>query len=87
MLACGSSTLPEHVAQVTLPRAQPLLDRYLEQVHTLSGRLDQTLIDAEGTVLEEASGTLEISRPGRFRWTTAAIRTVAGGRRPERLEL
>jgi chaperone LolA len=47
---------------------EPLLDRYLEQVHTLSANFTQTLLDADGAVVEDSSGTLEVSRPGRFRW-------------------
>ena len=60
--------MPDARGEGDIAAREPLLDRYLEQVHTLSADFDQTLIDAEGTVLEESSGTLEISRPGRFRW-------------------
>ena len=68
MLACGLLDVAGARGAGDVAAREPLLDRYLEQVHTLSADFDQTLIDAEGTVLEEASGTLEISRPGRFRW-------------------
>jgi chaperone LolA len=46
----------------------PLLDAYLNEVRTLSADFAQTLTDADGVVLEESSGTLRVSRPGRFRW-------------------
>ncbi len=47
----------------------PLLDRYLTEVSTLSADFTQSLIDADGELVEESSGSLLISRPGRFRWT------------------
>lgn len=50
-------------------RGQRLVDSFLTDVKTLQADFEQTLIDAHGKVLEESSGTLEISRPGRFRWT------------------
>lgn len=46
----------------------PVLDTWLDRVETLSADFKQTLIDADGAVIEESSGTLEVSRPGRFRW-------------------
>jgi chaperone LolA len=46
-----------------------LVDRFVTDITTFSGRFDQSLIDAEGEVVEVTSGTLEINRPGRFRWT------------------
>jgi chaperone LolA len=54
--------------QTAVAAREPLLDRYLEHVHTLSANFTQTLIDADGAVIEDSSGTLEVSRPGRFRW-------------------
>lgn len=68
VLACGLLGVAGAQGADDDATREPLLDRYLEQVHTLSADFAQTLIDAEGTVIEEASGTLEISRPGRFRW-------------------
>ena len=35
----------------------------------MQGRFEQSLIDAEGAVVEVTSGTLEIERPTKFRWT------------------
>ena len=34
----------------------------------MQGRFEQSLIDAEGAVVEVSTGTLEIERPKRFRW-------------------
>jgi len=45
-----------------------LVNNFLQNVITLQGRFEQSLIDAEGAVVERSSGTLEIERPGRFRW-------------------
>ncbi len=45
-----------------------LVNEFVTGVSTLSSRFEQTLIDANGEVLEVTSGTLEINRPGQFRW-------------------
>ena len=45
-----------------------LVDAFITDVVTLSGDFEQSLIDAQGQVLEVTSGTLEIQRPGQFRW-------------------
>lgn len=48
---------------------QQLLHDFVNDVKSLSARFEQSLIDANGDVLETASGTVDIRRPGRFRWT------------------
>ena len=48
-----------------------LVDSFVNDVVTFAGSFKQSLIDAEGQVLEVTSGTLEIQRPGRFRWAYA----------------
>lgn len=45
-----------------------LVDAFITDVMTLSGDFQQSLVDAQGQVVEVTSGTLEIQRPGRFRW-------------------
>lgn len=45
-----------------------LLESWLDEVDTLSADFVQTLTDADGIVIEKSRGTLEVSRPGRFRW-------------------
>lgn len=46
-----------------------LVDDFVNNVITLEGNFEQSLIDAEGTVIDRSSGTLEIERPTRFRWS------------------
>ena len=48
---------------------QQLIKNFVNDVHTLSGRFEQQLLDADNIVVDESSGTLEIQKPGRFRWT------------------
>ncbi len=48
--------------------AMALVESFLSDVTTMSSRFEQSLIDARGQVLERSTGTLEIERPGRFRW-------------------
>lgn len=47
---------------------EKLVNTFLTDVVTLQGRFEQSLTDAEGEVVEVSGGTLEIERPGRFRW-------------------
>lgn len=47
---------------------EKLVNDFLTNVNTMQGRFEQSMIDAEGEVLEVTSGTLEIERPTRFRW-------------------
>lgn len=57
-------------AQVRVDEAgERLVGDFVEGVATMQGRFEQALIDASGEVLERSTGTLEIARPGRFRWT------------------
>ncbi len=46
-----------------------LVNDFVNNVITLEGDFEQSLIDAEGTVVDSTSGTLEIERPTRFRWS------------------
>ncbi len=48
---------------------QQLIDDFVNNVQTMSGRFEQQLIDADDIVVDESSGTIEIQKPGRFRWT------------------
>ncbi len=48
---------------------EKLVGDFVENVITLQGRFEQSLIDADGNIVERSSGTLEIERPGRFRWS------------------
>ena len=60
-----------------------LLRHFLSEVETFEGRFEQSVVDADGDVLENSSGSLAILRPGRFRWGTVEPyeqRLVADGR-------
>ncbi len=63
------STVTVFADDVSAPDSgRSLVNEFLADVVTLSSRFEQTLIDANGEVLEISSGTLEINRPGQFRW-------------------
>jgi len=49
-------------------RGEALIASFLTDVETFSATFRQSMIDAEGAVQEQTGGTLEIRRPGRFRW-------------------
>jgi outer membrane lipoprotein carrier protein len=48
---------------------EKLVNDFLTDITTLEGRFEQSLVDADGTIVETNSGTLEIERPTRFRWS------------------
>lgn len=48
-----------------------LLENFVRNIRTLQGRFEQSLVDADRQLVEESSGTLEIRRPGQFRWVYA----------------
>ena len=50
---------------------EALVDDFVNDIITLEARFEQALIDAEGEVVERSTGTLEIERPGKFRWSYA----------------
>ena len=63
------STLPVVAGEAAAQdRGRALVNEFITDVSTLSSRFEQTLIDANGEVLEVTRGTLEINRPGQFRW-------------------
>ena len=67
MLAVSTSAVK---AQSTVDDiGEKLVNDFVNNVITLDGRFEQSLIDAEGTIVETTSGTLEIKRPTRFRWS------------------
>ena len=59
---CGFLSLPLHANSIGE------MDRFFSQVHTLQARFTQVVFDENLIPLEESSGQLRISRPGRFRW-------------------
>lgn len=50
---------------------EALVNDFVNDVITLEARFEQALIDADGEVVERSTGTLEIERPGKFRWSYA----------------
>ena len=63
------STVTVFADDVSAPHSgRSLVNEFLADVDTLTSRFEQTLIGADGEVLEISSGTLEINRPGQFRW-------------------
>jgi outer membrane lipoprotein carrier protein len=65
------------VALVPAPYAAATpLDSYLDDMKTLRATFLQTLTDAHGREIDRSSGTLIVSRPGKFSWE---IHPQAGG--------
>jgi len=44
------------------------LNNFVQTVVTLEAKFQQTLLDTQGNVIEEAQGTFMLERPGKFRW-------------------
>ena len=61
MLVALAAGAPAHAA------ATPL-ESYLDNLRTLRASFLQTLADAHGREIDRASGTLIVSRPGKFSW-------------------
>ncbi len=57
------------VAERPADAGEALVDDFLRNVMTMQGRFEQSLVDANGAVVEISEGDLIIERPGRFRWT------------------
>ena len=55
-------------ADTVVDDGEALVNAFVTDVVTFSGDFEQSLIDPDGRLLETTSGTLEIQRPGRFRW-------------------
>ena len=66
-LLIGATTA--HAAPTMDELGEKLVNDFVEDVITFSGRFEQRLLDADGVLVEESSGRLEIERPTRFRWT------------------
>ncbi len=48
--------------------AETPLDSYLDDMRTLRATFLQTLVDGHGREIDRSTGTLIVSRPGRFSW-------------------
>jgi len=56
------------------------LRNFLSATQAVRGKFDQTITDQNGKVVRQTSGTLEFSRPGKFRWEygTPFKQTIVG---------
>ena len=61
---------PAFVAWAGGDEGELLVEAFVTDVTTLSARFEQSVIDAEGALLDESKGSIAIARPGRFRWAT-----------------
>lgn len=69
VLICLTGTSLASAQSETIEDGHQLVKDFLNNVVTLSGRFEQQLVDADNVVIEESSGTLDIHRPGQFRWS------------------
>ena len=69
ILLLGLIAQATSVAADEAETGESLVRAFVNDVITLTGRFEQSLIDAEGAVVEVSGGLLEIERPARFRWT------------------
>jgi outer membrane lipoprotein carrier protein len=67
LLACLTMTVTASAQETD--DGQILIESFLQDVTTISGRFEQQLIDADNSLIESSAGTLDIERPGRFRWS------------------
>lgn len=44
------------------------LERFFDEVRTLDARFTQQVIGEDGELVQESSGSVQMMRPGRFRW-------------------
>lgn len=72
-LLCSALFIAPSVASAAEQlNGEALLRHFVDDMQTLSATFEQTLVDADDNVVEESEGTVELSRPGRFRWTYTA---------------
>lgn len=65
------------VASVILALAAPVseagsiekLHAFIEQTRSAKAAFTQVVVDSNGTMQQQASGTVQFQRPGKFRWT------------------
>ena len=52
-------------------RGEDKLNQFVAQIQTFAAHFEQTVIDTDGNVLEQAEGEFQLARPGKFRWDYA----------------
>ncbi len=62
VLAAEKGAVPEQ-------EGRALVENFVRNIQTLNGRFEQSLVDSDNLIVETSSGTLEIQRPGQFRWS------------------
>jgi outer membrane lipoprotein carrier protein len=68
VLAAAAGPAQGAAAPQTAQAGQQKVESFLQGLDGLQAQFKQTLTDSSGQPTEEASGTLAISRPDRFRW-------------------
>lgn len=68
MMLVVASAATKDVARGSEVDGKALLDSFIQNVETMRGRFEQSLVDANDNIVESASGTFEIQRPGQLRW-------------------
>jgi outer membrane lipoprotein carrier protein len=68
LMLAASSFATSGAAGPDGPEGEALLGDFIQNVQTMRGRFEQSLIDANDNVVESASGSFEIRRPGQLRW-------------------
>jgi outer membrane lipoprotein carrier protein len=68
LILAASAAATTSGAQQAGEDGEKLLEHFTRNVQTMRGRFEQSLVDGNGTVVESASGTFEIRRPGQLRW-------------------
>ena len=70
IVLCGVLLWPvATLAESNADEGARLVAEFVNEMTTLQGRFEQSLLAADGDVVERTRGTLEIQRPGQFRWT------------------
>lgn len=70
LMLAAAVALPAVAAVDETDPGAALVRDFVTNVTTLSGRFEQSVLDADGVLVDASSGTIEIERPGRFRWAT-----------------
>ncbi len=70
LLAAIPALLFARLSAADASLGESLVTGFVTEVTTLSARFEQSVLDAEGALVDASSGTIEIQRPGRFRWAT-----------------
>ena len=72
ILFCNVLGIVVLLATVHAQTNEEYLYEVLQSVQTLEGNFFQQVLDETGEVIQEAKGTIELKKPGKFRWHYAA---------------